>query len=432
MAPAAPSSSPKPFSPNSALDLPSKLKWYYARLFPIDTFTRFLSHQIPQHLSNREISFTLSGDIYLRFKSFPSSQDLLSALKRLNPIKIDIGAIYNFPPVDKSHVHTPLTPLQKELVFDIDMTDYEPVMANLSGGSPVQVTDRNWEYMAVAVKVLDQALKQDFGFKHVLWVYSGRRGIHCWVCDQRARKLTNEQRSALADYLHLRFEGAENAGRTQFQVTNPLHPTLARAKQTVCEPSFNQFVLEKQGILDDHQRIADFVNAIPGVQKAGAFHTIMERVGSSTGVAAWNRIQKEVQRLSRTEYSLRSSLDYVMFKNTYPRLDVNVSREIGHLLKAPFSVHPKTGRVCVPFRASEVDAFVPGEKAPELGKLLAEMTQMDGGAMKGVGEASDRLREAVEIFEQFVRGVEDEGRKELRKNKLEQMDRKGVMELMRD
>lgn len=44
---------------------------------------------------------------------------------------------------------------------------------------------------------------EDFGFKHIMWVYSGRRGVHCWVSDERARRLNNESRKAIVGFLEV-------------------------------------------------------------------------------------------------------------------------------------------------------------------------------------------------------------------------------------
>lgn len=38
----------------------------------------------------------------------------------------------------------------------------------------------------------------------------------------------------------------------------------------------------------------------------------------------------------------------IILAYAYPRLDVEVSKKMNHLLKAPFCVHPKTGKVSFP------------------------------------------------------------------------------------
>jgi len=46
------------------------------------------------YFCNREFSFTLKDDVYLRYKSFANEKELKEEILRLNPYKIDIGAVY--------------------------------------------------------------------------------------------------------------------------------------------------------------------------------------------------------------------------------------------------------------------------------------------------------------------------------------------------
>ena len=85
--------------------------------------------------------------------------------------------------------------------------------------------------MTVETRVVDRALREDFGFENLLWGFSGRRGILCWVCDDEALVMTNEARSAVASYLTV-YVGNENTGNTA-RISTPMHPSLQKASDII-------------------------------------------------------------------------------------------------------------------------------------------------------------------------------------------------------
>ena len=210
---------------SSVVFSPELLGMYYSRLFPYQMLYSWLSYD-PATINpaktdvtsnknttntttfpRREFSMTIEptpgNEVYIRYQSFLSQEELTSAIQKRRPTKIDIGAVFNYPPKDnKSLPSGKLQTQERELVFDIDLTDYDEVRN--CGCSGAKICNKCWTFMGMATEVMDEGLRNDFGFEHVAWFYSGRRGVHCWVCDDSARKLSNEARSAVATYFEVR------------------------------------------------------------------------------------------------------------------------------------------------------------------------------------------------------------------------------------
>ncbi|NXS31916.1 PRI1 primase, partial [Pomatostomus ruficeps] len=249
---------------------------------------------------------------------------------------------------------------------------------------------------------------EDLGVRHRLWVYSGRRGVHCWVCDDAVRKWSPALRAAAVEYLSLVKVGARGA-------RNPL-PSPGPVESGFTG-SGHLLTLEKVGlwgcghllILDKHREPlqAEFPKKKDSLQRWELLRGRMERTRAS------NRGPPVAPCYADWE---------VMLQFCFPRLDINVSKGLGHLLKSPFSVHPKTGRVSVPLDLQRLDQFDPFA-VPTITSLCHELdTAGSDGEQEDTGETEPKRRTRdykktslapyVRIFEQFVEGMESARRGE--------------------
>lgn len=193
------------------------------------------------------------------------------------------------------------------------------------------------------------------------------------MCDPVARSLSNEARSAVVEYLSVHERTGDGSDRRGNKSGSEYsHPMITRAFETL-EPYFERFIADGtagQGLLEGRDRHVKLLNTLPneiirkklydnweGKTIAGAdkWKQLKEAISPPT-----NSVDMEKARKSKIDYTILKIWQIeLVFKHCYPRLDANVSKSQNHLLKSPFCVHPKTGRVCVTIDPLQADSFNP-------------------------------------------------------------------------
>lgn len=357
------------------------LENYYRNFFPAELIHSWLAHGrnpkskdpvVEDDFEKREFSFTLPGDIYCRHKSFDNFAELRQALVEGRPEKIDIGAVWTVAPKNKTKLSNsvPYETVEKEFVIDIDMTDYDNVRTCCQGAT---VCEKCWKFLVVACKSIDRALRLSFGFEQNLWVFSGRRGIHCWACDSSARRLNDFRRKSLIEFL--------NSGPRY-------HTPFIQIFNEVLKVHFDEIIVQDQKLFTNEEH-KNTIKEICGSE----FPDELLSMGNDK---FWEKFVNYVEsRSDRSEIMMK-----IAYKFLYPRLDVHVSTATNHLLKAPFSVHPATKKVCVPFEPSQVHNFNL-DAVPDLARTC---------------DGSLEFEKALSIFEDFIKRVREEYQEERKRH----------------
>ena len=361
---------------------------YYEKHFPHQPVLQLLSRSWrgTDLLPYRELCIETVDDVYIRYMAACTVRELKQMFRSKRVLKFHSGGVYAQAMAEKQvNKQLPIVPQQRELIFEIDANDYE--FAGVDA-SDIEACDAAWPLIAFGMLVLQYILIEHFAFRHILIVYSGRRGAHLTVHDERACQLTDDARKAVVAYLQPPKGDPSDDGKHRNFGNIMNGAFFGELWEKIVRPFWMEHCLKPRvaggmGLLDSKSDRNDFVELFSSndfVQER--VHSVMQVCAQ--GADAFRAMERWVQAsryAADNQYHLQSAvLSHVWFP-----LDANVSTARGHLGKHAFSVHPKTGRLCVPTGA-DPSAFDPRVDAPTLQGVVdgdkADVEAMQKGAQR--------------------------------------------------
>jgi DNA primase small subunit len=396
------------------------LRQYYQKHFPFDVLARWLS--TTQSLSHREIAYAFESGGLERYNGYVTSTLWADDVRRRVPLKIDIGGIFPCPvQPHRQRLGTSFQPWRRELTFDVDANDYDNARWCCRGHR--RVCTKCWPLIAAAARVIDDQLREDYGYRDICWFYSGRRGIHCWVRDKQVRRLSSTlRRTAVenftidenrykrapvvrtivtADMLTDEATAADAVPQTMGEMVPltrmnlgklaRLQPCLVRALRLV-EGEFAQ-LMERQCVFATPERWTEVLALLPCADTRRSLDTAWTQTPPPANLhERWLQLCEFVRaRLHTPAYAeCPHIIEEIVLSYMYPRIDKGVLLSVNHMLKSPFAAHPDTGCISVPLNLSRIDEFSPEQ-------VLTIETLASGSA-----EAEALFASMVRFFEETI------------------------------
>ncbi len=301
-----------------------------------------------QEIDRREFGVGLIKKIDARHLAFESAEVFRKYLLLNTPLFVSHStAYYGFPAA---------TPIQKkvwqgaDIVFDLD----------LHADEKYGVYKKLDEVKEDALRLAEDFLKNDFGIREVLYVFSGNRGYHLHVRDKDFLSLGSDERKEIVDYVRATglaidhfFREEEIPGFKALRLLGP-KPTEAGYRGRFARAIVKKLHENPNAISRKFKKEEERTTALAGIEKGN-----------------WSILREYRDKLKEIAGDL--ALKSV---NT----DAGVTQDLSKLIRVPNSIHGETGLVAkvvkdinefdplrdavIPSKNSMVATFI--EDVPEL------------------------------------------------------------------
>lgn len=345
---------------------------YHSKYFPSKTLFSFFckQHHCPRpQFREFAVEFALEdgSTAWRRHIPLTSEADLANEVTKPNFRTLHIGAVHdadcNFAKLGSAR------PASRELVFDLDLQDNSWLAVARDDQA---ANDRHMPIVFASAAILEAALRLIFGFEKFLRVYSGRRGCHVYVLDERACALTDEARSAICAQISAPVDKFD--ARLLFCDCIRRNPNLHDASVKCAIDSAIRRAATI--LLEDEGRVRSFVEKLFDWPQSPDYVRGHEQKKRAVLAAAHDKVGEDALAEIRTVTGqmpglYRIRLSDCLLSLVWPRIDTAASK-LGHCVKAPFSLHAKTGRVALP--VASWDSAVPIVHGGRL-RTLADVPQ---------------------------------------------------------
>lgn len=309
---------------------------YWDQHFPWKSICRFLCQGNPDLFKQREIAIR-KPSYFQRNKPFETLEQLKDKVlgngqkNDLPAERIEFGPL--FPGTDRADSRLDDMPLRVEFRFDVDVKDYS-CDDHLYGKGCLECSHfayspackECWETrLEPSRKVLEYLLKEILGAKHILWVFSGKKGYHGIVLDREISSsfYPNTVRENIVNRL----------------IDPKDEKMLNHIYNEILWPIFKEQYLDNEHVGRKRPMGVFF----DGIDRKGRFFDTIPEI--------FNYIKKCV--FEGDAFKMRQYYRRVMRALYWPRLDAKISSDVQHLLKIPFSIHDGTKKISTPILDTE-------------------------------------------------------------------------------